>query len=128
MICLDSDFVIDFFKGKEVAVARMEKIKGDALAVTAITVFEVLYGFFRRNEKGKAQAALSFFTSLRVIDLNLEASHEAARMAGELARKGQTINEFDTLIAGAMVAAGCTSIVTFNVKDFGKIKELSIYS
>ncbi|HLD97588.1 MAG TPA: type II toxin-antitoxin system VapC family toxin [Candidatus Nanoarchaeia archaeon] len=128
MICLDSDFVIDFFKGKEAAVARMEKIKEDALAVTAVTAFEVLYGFFRRNEHQKARVALAFFSSFRIIDTNLEAAHHAARIAGELAQKGQMINEFDSLIAGSMLADGCKFIVTSNVKDFGKIKELSVYN
>ena len=128
MICLDSDFIIDFFRGKEAVVAQMEKLKDDAPAVAAITAFEVLYGFFRRNEPAKVQAAIDFFSSLKILDTTLEAANEAARIAGELARQGQMVNEFDSLIAGSMLANGCKSIATSNVKDFGRIKEVSVRS
>lgn len=36
------------------------------------------------------------------------------------------INEFDSLIAGAMASNGCSEIVTSNVKDFGKIRGIKV--
>ncbi len=128
MLCMDSDFVIDFFRGKENAVARMERVKDFPLAIAAVTAYEVLYGFFRKGDNKKAEAAMEFFSSINILDTNLESALKASQIAGELAGKGQMINEFDSLIAGAMLAKGCKSILTSNVKDFGKIKNLTVLS
>ena len=55
----------------------------------------------------------------------MEAGCKAAEIAAELAKKGLSIGHFDSLIAGSMLRNGCQSIVTSNVKDFGKIKGIN---
>lgn len=49
----------------------------------------------------------------------------AARVRADLKTRGLTINAYDVLIAGQALARGW-SVVTANVKDFGRIDGLSI--
>jgi predicted nucleic acid-binding protein len=126
MICIDSDFIIDFFNRKSEAVTKMKAIENDTIAVTAISVFEVLYGLFKKDASKKAAIALEFFSSFQILATDLNAASKAAQIAAQLARDGRMINEFDSMIAGAMLTNGYKSIVTFNKKDFDKINELEV--
>ena len=130
LVCLDTTWTIDFFRNKKEAVQELEKLVGERtiLASTAITVFETLYGFLLKNDQKKTQLAIQFFRGLPVLfSLDLEAGHKAAEIAAELARKGASIDHSDALIAGSMLRNGCNTIVTSNVKDFQKIKDINIY-
>ena len=48
MICIDSDFIIDFLKGKQNAVETMGKYK-ESIVTTEISRFEVLFGIYIKN-------------------------------------------------------------------------------
>lgn len=129
IICLDTTWTIDFFRNREEAVQRLKQLRAEnsILATTTATVFETLYGFLVRSDHEKTQQAVQFFKSLPLIfTLDFEASCKAAEVAAELARRGNAINQFDSLIAGSMLRNGCTKIVTTNTKDFSKIKGITI--
>lgn len=129
LVCLDTTWTVDFFRNREDAIKKMGKMQEEnaILTSTAVTVFETMYGFFLKNELEKAKIAVQFFKSLHsVFTLDLESSCKAAEIAAELAKKGMSIEHSDSLIAGSMLRNGCQTIVTSNVKDFQKIKELSI--
>lgn len=130
LLCLDTTWTIDFFRNRPEAVRKLELLRHEnvILASTAVTVFETLYGFFLKNDQKRAQQAMQFFEGLPLLfPLDFGASRKAAEVAAELAKKGASINHLDSLIAGSMLRNGCNNIVTSNVKDFQKIKEVNIY-
>ena len=49
MICLDSDFIIDYLRGKKEAVDIIEKF-GEEAVTTEINIFEVFYGIYLRKD------------------------------------------------------------------------------
>lgn len=130
LICLDTTWTVDFFRNRPEAVRKLELLRQEnaILASTTVTVFETLYGFFLKNDQKRAQQALQFFKGLPLLfSLDFDSSCKAAEVAAELANKGASINHLDSLIAGSMLRNGCNNIVTSNVKDFHKIKEVSVH-
>ncbi|MBI2580502.1 type II toxin-antitoxin system VapC family toxin [Candidatus Woesearchaeota archaeon] len=128
LVCLDTTWTVDFFRNRKEAVQKLKRLQEEnaILTSTAATVFETLYGFFIKNEQEKARLAVQFFRSMQsIFPLDMEAGCQAAEIAAELAKKGLSIGHFDSLIAGSMLRNGCQSIVTSNLKDFGKIKGIN---
>ena len=127
-ICLDSTWIYDFLKGKQNAMAALEAVKSShSLTTTSINAYEVIYGLLRKNEMEKLDAVMQFFKSVRMLDFDLVAAGKAAQIGMALEKKGKTINEFDILVAGAMLTNGCHKIITENVKDFEKVDEITIF-
>ena len=127
-VCLDSTWIYDFLKGKQKAIAALEAVKSShSIATTSINAYEIIYGLLRKNEMEKLAAVMQFFKSVRILDFDLIAADKAAKIGTTLEKKGKTINEFDILVAGAMLTNGCYKIVTENVKDFQKVDGLSVF-
>ena len=54
MICLDSDCIIDFLKGKKEAINVINKYN-EEIITTEINVFEVLFGIYLKKEVSEKQ-------------------------------------------------------------------------
>ena len=50
MICLDSDFIINYLRGKEEAIEFLMEVNNEELVTTEINVFEVFYGIYSKNQ------------------------------------------------------------------------------
>lgn len=129
MICLDSDCIIDFLKGKKEAVDLVRKYK-EEIITTEINRFEVLFGIYlkKKIEGGENNSAKLFFDSLDVLPFNENCGEEAARILFSLAKEGNVINQNDCLISAIMIKNGCRSILTGNKKHFERIKGISVKS
>ncbi len=127
MICLDTDFIIDFLKENRSAVEKLKKIGDEELCSTEVNYAELLTGVFLRKEisEKELQAAQGFFFSIRVLPLEHEGAYRAAQIAGGLSRQGSTINFNDCLIAGICLANNC-SILTGNTKHFSRVKDMRV--
>ena len=125
-VCLDSTWIYDFLRGKQNASAELVAAKRThSIATTSINAYEVIYGLLRKNEVKKLLAVMQFFKSVRMLDFDLSAADKAAQIGATLEKKGKMIDEFDILVAGAMLANDCRKIITENTKDFEKIDGIS---
>jgi len=125
MICLDSDCIIDFLRGKKEAVLAVSKYK-DYLSTTEINLFEVLVGINIKkiiNEKEEIAAKL-FFDSIRILPA-LTFGEYASKIFAQLVKDGKMMDQNDCLIAGIMLSNGCDQIMTRNDKHFSNIKEIN---
>ena len=125
MICLDSDCIIDFLRGKKEAVLAVSKYK-DYLSTTEINLFEVLVGINIKkiiNEKEEIAANL-FFDSIRILPA-LNFGEYASKIFAQLVKDGKMMDQNDCLIAGIMLSNGCDQIMTRNDKHFSNIKEIN---
>ena len=86
---------------------------GHTLATSCVNVAEIEAGL-RQRERRKAEAVLRH---LRFLVTSPEAAHRAGRYQAEGARKGQTIETPDALVAGTARAHGAV-LVTHNTDDF----------
>jgi tRNA(fMet)-specific endonuclease VapC len=129
MICVDSDFIIDFLKGKQEAVKAAE-VYGEELVTTEINVFEVFFGVYNKKKmsKGEDISASSFFNSIEVLDFGRGAGKIAARIISGLVRSGKVIEQNDCLVASIMLKNGCDRILTRNTEHFKRIKGIKVES
>lgn len=128
MIGIDSNIIIDLLKDKNFAIKLQDYIKEDVYT-SEIVIYEVLYGVYAAKhindmEIKKLEDFIDSFANIFPIDR--KASIYAAKLAGRLKKEGNIIGDNDILIAGSLLANGCTKFITKNKKDFGRIKELEI--
>ncbi len=127
MIGIDSDCIIDFLRGSGAAINVVDKFRGE-LATTEINRFEVFFGISLQKTfpQAEANAAHALFKAIPVFPFGQ--GERAAAILAALMKDGSAINQNDTLIAAALLANGCSGIITKNRKDFAKIKGLEIIS
>ena len=125
MICLDSTFLIDILRGKEIALNKFNELKEEKLVTTQINVYEILKGVYGKSEKAN-NSAKSLLLSLIHLDLNFDDAKYSAKIANRLENIGKKIGEMDSLIAGIMLSNNCNKIITRNSKHFSIIKELDV--
>jgi predicted nucleic acid-binding protein len=124
MICIDSDCIIDFLKGKKEAIEIVNQYK-DEIITTEINIFEVFFGVYSRKQTEEESTGL-FFGSMEILDSNKRWGIGAARILGNLIKEGRVIEQNDSLIASIMLSNDCNKIITKNEKHFSKIKGIEV--
>jgi len=132
MIILDTTACIDYLRG----IPEIEKIlkqNNDIFAITSVTIYEVAIGLERTKRMKSSKIYNSqlagwnkFRALLKILNLNQNAAERAAKIYDLLFQKGKIIDDNDILIAGIMLSANITKIITRNVKHFQNITEISI--
>ena len=125
MKILDSTFLIDLMRGSKEA-SRI--VEGDeALLTTQINMYEVIKGLSLKGvSDDKMHRAREMFDNIKILPFDDNASVKAAEISSSLIKKGETIHDCDCMIAGIALSKGIKIIVTRNVKDFSKIKEIKV--
>jgi tRNA(fMet)-specific endonuclease VapC len=94
--------MVAFLKGTIDAVKKIEELtnQGDAIAVTTITVYELLKGAqLSSRQKENILDVTEAISSVQILDLSKDACLEAAKIYFALKEEGKLIGEFDILIA-----------------------------
>jgi tRNA(fMet)-specific endonuclease VapC len=105
---------------------RIQTVPLRQQAMSMITLAELLYGVQVSSRKKANRAAVDLLARhLQVIDWSREAAEHHADIRADLKKKGQLIGSNDLLIAAHARSLAAT-VVTNNVKDFGRVKDLRI--
>ncbi len=101
----------------------------EPFGIAAITAAELLHGVHRADSEKRRLAreafvekALSLFP---VYPFDLNAGRIYARIWADLARRGTRIEAHDLMIASTAICLGF-SVVTADIRDFGRIRGLSV--
>jgi predicted nucleic acid-binding protein len=127
MIGLDTTAVIDLFNGVEELIKKIN-VMNEPIVSTIVNYQEVFFGIdldgyvFGEEENYYD----NFFNNIEVFGLTKNASKEASKILWSLRKSGRTIDEFDSMIAGILLANGVGKIITRNKKHFEKIKGLKV--
>ena len=107
MIFIDSDIIIDYFRGDESIVNILNK-NSDEIATTEINVFEVMFGFYLKNNisEKKIKEAKEFFKNIEVFSFNQSCGKKAAELLSKLIKEGKQIDQNDCLIASMILKNG----------------------
>lgn len=119
-ICLDSDAVVDFLKGKTKTVeeVRIYTTKGE-LCIASTTLFELLMMSKKKIEIKK------LCDDLMVLDIDRESVELASRILSEQMLKEKPMMYKDALLAGVCIKNN-TYLYTKNRRRFEGIKELKL--
>ena len=124
MFCLDSDVIIwHLRKGQRADVSKyLEGLaEQGALMTTAVSVAEIVQGI----REGELETTRALLRSLPVVAIDRDIAERAGEIVRELRSQGEMLNLADALIAAACLIHGL-SLVTLNVRHFGKVPGLSL--
>jgi tRNA(fMet)-specific endonuclease VapC len=106
-VCLDTDILVGLLKGEEEAIEVIGNLQsgGHALSTTIVTAYELLKGsaISDRSDENLVKVR-TLLSSVRILALDLESCEEGSRIYSRLRKKGQTIGEFDVLIAATVIS------------------------
>lgn len=126
MFVLDTNTVIDYFKGRGKVADRLLAVPPRDIALPAIAAYEVWVGVMgSQNAKRRQSQYEQFLSAIEVIPFDSATSRRAGELRHTLERRGESIGPLDMLIAGTALACGA-ALVTRNVKEFSRIAELEV--
>jgi tRNA(fMet)-specific endonuclease VapC len=125
---VDSDYVADYLKGRSSATQLLSDLFPDGLAISIITFAEVCEGiYYGQKPSHYANIFQRFLQGVPVLDITRLIAKQCALLRGELARKGQLIDQPDIFIASTALYHNLI-LVTRNIKDYNRIPQLDFYS
>ncbi len=127
MYCLDTDFLVAWLRRNEEAHAFMERLQLDyaECCTTPITLTELFRGFHLHGTEAEREVLEELVDSLGILVFDAPASETAGRLLAELERAGQSIGDFDAMIA-ALALRHNRTLVTRNAKHFKRVPNLQV--
>ena len=127
MVCLDTSFVIDFFRGKESAVQRMKEFanSSEAITISAPTIMELATGAGLADSQSERQQINTFLSSVMTLPLNAKSALLAGELNAKLILGGETIEPLNIQI-GAIAVICRERLLTANPKHFSRIPGLVV--
>ncbi len=123
---LDTDICIYWLKGRQTVRAKLLAVGWDEVCICVITTAELYYGAYNSNRVSENLGnAEDFIQKLPVVPLTDPAMRKYGELKAELRRIGQTIAEFDLLIASVALAENYT-LVTKNTRHYERINGLKL--
>ena len=105
---------------------RLQAVPVGDVCMSVVTKAELLYGVEVSPRRGHDAAALAaFLPYVEVLEFGDDAALHYAEIRAALKKSGQQIGANDLMIAAHARSLGAT-IITNNVKDFGRVKGLSV--
>lgn len=122
---IDTNIVIDHFKDKPQVVSFLQKAEQSGLAVSVISLGEILEGLVGQPKEVKRRKDLEdFIVATTVVDVNREIAEIFAKIRANLRNKGELINNLDILIAATALEYNLTLVTEDN--DFRRIEGLRL--
>lgn len=126
---LDTDTCIFLMRGERPALAaHVQSVPLQQQVMSSVTFAELTYGVqasaaAKRKQNQKVLDSLALH--LAVLDWPREAAQHYAEIRLDLKKRGAQLGAADLMIAAHARALGAT-VVTNNVKDFGRVKGLQV--
>ena len=125
---IDTDWVIDHLNAIERVVDRLKELRPQGLALSIISLAELLEGVQYSRDPVQSQQALdAFLEDVSVLGIDEEVCKIFGRERGRLRKAGQLIGDFDLLIAATSLHYGLT-VLTNNRQHFERVEGLQIES
>ncbi len=124
---VNTDYLIDLTANIPSALATMERLSGQVLAISIVSYGEIFEGAFGTPEPAKLLAAYrEFLSDYPMLPLSDPIMERFARLRSSLRTSGQLIPDLDLLIA-ATALEHRLQLLTRNLRHFERIPALSIY-
>jgi tRNA(fMet)-specific endonuclease VapC len=126
----DTSFIIDIMNKDEGAEKKLHELikKGETQKVTSLTIFELYSGVIRsKKSEQEKEKILNTLKEQFILHLDESAAEKAGEIDGGLVKEGNRVGIIDTLIGG-IVLTKKEKVLTRNIKDFKKIKNLEVES
>lgn len=124
---LDTNICIALIRQKpQSVIEHLVACKPGDVAISAITVAELMHGAHKSNQTKKNLAALEqLLLPLELVDFDQRASAVYGTIRATLDRQGNIIGSMDMLIGAHALSLGLV-LVTNNTREFERIERLNI--
>jgi tRNA(fMet)-specific endonuclease VapC len=123
---IDTDWVIDFLKGKRGVVDKLSSLVDKGLAISIISLAELYEGIYSSDNPERPMKGLHhFLAGMTVLGIDDEIAKIFGKQRTILRKERKLIDNFDLLIASTCLHYDLT-LLTNNVSHFDRIKELKI--
>lgn len=120
---LDTDTVSWALRGEGAVPTRLLEHRPSQLCISSITLAELRFGADAKGSRKLHGLIDTFVLSVAVLPFDRAAADRFGPVANALARRGEPIGTFDTLIAAHALSLGLT-LVTNNAKHFQRVAGL----
>jgi tRNA(fMet)-specific endonuclease VapC len=125
---IDTDWVIDHFNGVTQVTRRLKELEPQGLGLSVVSAAELWEGaYFSRDPKRSQETLEGFLSGVDILGLDEEICKRFGQLRGSMRKRGQTIGDFDLLIATKALRHNLT-LLTNNRKHFESIAGLEIQS
>jgi tRNA(fMet)-specific endonuclease VapC len=127
MYLLDTNILSYWMRGNEAVLERLKRRSPAELSMSVITLAEILYGIEKSaHRKQERRSKIELIRALLdMYAFDQAAASEYAIIRAQLESQGLPISERDVQIASIALANDLT-VVTHNVKEFGRVKNLVV--
>lgn len=124
---IDTDWVIDFLKGKREIVDTLLSLEKNGLAISVISLAELYEGIYSSDNQTKKMNGLNdFLSGVKVFAIDDEIAKMFGKQRQTLRKTGRLIDNFDLLIASTCLFHDLT-LMTNNSNHFERIEGLKLY-
>lgn len=121
---LDTDAVVDVLRGRHGVAQRLAQLSPDDVAVSAMTVAELLYGSLCSSDPERSEREVRrFLEVVRTIPFGRGAAATHSRIRHKLRKNN--IGPNDLVIAATALSSKAT-VVTANVREFSRVDGLAV--
>jgi tRNA(fMet)-specific endonuclease VapC len=125
---IDTDWVIDHFNGVTRVTRRLRELQPQGLGLSVVSAAELWEGaLFSRDPKRSQETLEMFLLGVDILGLDEEICKRFGQLRGSMRKLGQTIGDFDLLIAATALRHNLT-VLTNNRKHFEGIAGIKIES
>ena len=122
IVLCDTDVMIEFYRGNTYVIGELMKIGQNNIALSYITVGELIYGAFNKRELTKLKRDIG---NLRLLDIDSKTCKMFANLI-EIYALSHRLAVPDGLIAATAIVND-VELYTLNKKDFRFIEGLKLY-
>ena len=120
---LDTDTVSWALRGQGGVPSRLLEHRPSQLCISSVTLAELRFGADAKGSRKLHGLIDAFISSVTVLPFDQAAADRFGPVASALARRGEPIGTFDTLIAAHALSSDLT-LVTNNTKHFRRVAGL----
>lgn len=125
---VDTDWIIDGLGGNAEALSVLGRLSDEGVAVSAISVGEVLEGACSFPDPQRTiDGYREFIAGLAVLPVDDRVAARFAEIRWTLRRQGNLISDFNLLIAATALEHDL-ALLTRNVRHFRRIHDLRLYA
>ena len=124
---LDTNICIYLIKRQpREVIDKFQGIAPGEIAISSVTVAEMMYGVAKSQHKEKNKSALeSFLAPLEIVDFDFKAAQHYGTVRADLEKMGTPIGAYDLMIAAHALSLDLV-LVTNNEREFQRIPDLII--
>ncbi len=128
MFCLDTNIIVDIFRGNAVLKKKMMRFKDTPakFCIASITLCELFKGAHKSKNREKAiELITDFYRSVKILTFDLASTNLFGLNHNLMEKKGKKIPEADLMIASLAMADNCI-LITKDSKHFKHIPNIKL--